>query len=291
MISISLFDTASQNSGGRTKRRDLFLGGLLLGGAASMLKAQSPPHEEEGYRPLFDGASLKGWTPRTRSQARPSLGKWTVQDGVIVGGQDPQGAGSNLVSDEAFDDFEVVIEARPDWPADTGILIRTIPEGNVGIQVLLDHRPHGGIAGYYGNGLGGFHAYQYAFNAQLNKDGRVVRLLPEAPSESTSRVPLDFAAPIEIFLKAWKPGDWNRFRIRSVGALPRLTTWINGEKISELDISKIRLASFDPKAMLGRIGRSGHIALEVHDNDARMGAGRWAPGAVCRWRNIYVRTL
>jgi hypothetical protein len=262
-----------------------------MGGAASTLKAQRPPHEEEGYRPLFDGASLKGWSPCTRSQSRPSLGKWIVQDGVIVGAQDPQGVGSYLVSNEAFDDFEVVIEAQPDWPADTGILIRTTPEGNVGIQVLLDHRPHGGIAGYYGNGLGGFHAYQYAFNAQLDKHGRVVRLLPEAPSEPTSRVPLDFAAPIEVFLKAWKPGDWNRFRIRSVGALPRLTTWINGEKISELDISKIRLASFDPKAMLGRVGRSGHIALEVHDNDARLGRDRWAPGAVCRWRNIYVRTL
>ncbi len=262
-----------------------------MGGAASMLKAQSFQHEEEGYRPLFDGVTLKGWNCYARAQARPSLGKWAVQDGVIVGGQDPQGVGSYLVSDEAFDDFEFVIEARPDWLADTGILIRTTPEGNVGIQVLLEHRPHGGIAGYYGNGLNGFHADQYAFSAHLDSDGRVVQLLPEAPSDPAFRVPLDFAAPVEVFLKAWKPGGWNRFRIRSVGALPHLTTWINGEKISELDVSKIKLASFAPKAMLGRIGRLGHIALKVYDNDARMGGDRWAPGAVCRWRNIYVRTL
>jgi hypothetical protein len=266
------------------------MGGLLWGGAR-LLKAQSSPHDEEGYRPLFDGATLRGWNRRTRSQAHPSLGRWSVEDGVIVGGQDPQGVGSYLVSEEEFDDFELVIEARPDWPADTGILIRTIPEGNIGIRILLDHCPHGAIAGYYGNGLGGFHAYPYAFNAERDKEGRVTRLIPEAPSEPAARVPLDFAAPVGVFLKTWKPGDWNRFRIRSVGAMPYLTTWINGEKISELDVSKIKLANFDPKAMLDRIGRAGHIALEVRDNNARMGRDRWAPGAVCRWRNIYVRTL
>lgn len=272
------------------KRREFVLGGLLLKACASRLTGQSP-HDEEGYRPLFDGSTLRGWTRHAKSQASPSLGKWVVADGVIVGGQDPPGTGSYLVSDEAFDDFELVIEARPDWPADTGILVRTVPEGNIGIQVLLDHRPHGGIAGYYGNGLGGFHAYQFAFNANRDKAGRVTRLIPEAPSEPTSRVPLDFAAPADVLMKVWKPGDWNRFRIRSVGALPYLTTWINGERISELDTAAIKLRNFDPKAMLERIGRSGHVALEVHNSDARMGKDRWAPGAVCRWRNIYVRTL
>jgi hypothetical protein len=276
----------------RIRRRDIFLGGgLLASGAPALLKGQSSAHDEEGYRPLFDGATLRGWAPHSRSKAHASLGKWSVENGAIVGGQARQGAGSYLVSEEAFDDFELVIEARPDWPVDTGILIRTIREGNVGIQVPLDYRPHGGIAGYYGNGLGGFHAYQYAFNAIRSRDGRVERLIPEAPSEASGRVPLDFAAPVELFLRTWKPGDWNRFRIRSVGALPYLTTWINGEKISELDTAKIKLPNFNPKVMLDRIGRTGHIALEVHDNEARMGQDRWAPGAVCRWRNVYVRTL
>jgi len=273
------------------RRRDFSLGGIFFTAIASLAKGQNAPRPEEGFRSLFDGASLRGWKQKTRSETRPSLGKWVVEDGVIIGGQDPPGVGSYLVSEEAFDDFELLIDARPDWPADTGILVRTIPEGNVGIQVLLDHRPHGGIGGYYGNGLAGFHAYEYAFNAEKDKMGRVVRLIPEAPSEPTARIPLDFAAPVEVFLKTWKPGGWNQFRIRSVGEIPHLTTWINGEKISELDTARIKLPSFDPKAMLNRIGRAGHIALEVHDNDARMGNDRWAPGAVCRWRNIYIRKL
>jgi hypothetical protein len=267
-------------------RRDFCLGGLLLAGATVASSQQ-----EKGFRPLFDGTSLAGWKRQPRSLTRPSLGKWTVENGVIVGGQDPVGVGSYLVTEEAFADFELQIEARPDWPVDTGILVRTVPQGNIGIQVLLDHRPHGGIGSFYGNGLAGFHAYEYSFNAEKDKDGQVVRLIPEKPSEPTARVPLDFAAPVEVFLKAWKPGGWNHFRIRSVGALPYLTTWINGEKISELDTAKIKLPAYDPKAVLEKIGRAGHIALEVHDNDARMGNDRWAPGAVCRWRNISIKIL
>lgn len=114
-------------------------------------------------------------------------------------------------------------------------------------------------------------------------------LRPELPSAPPQRIPLDFAAPVDVFLRIWKTGDWNRFRIRSVGELPSLTTWINGEKISELDTRKVKLPEFDVKAILGRIGRTGHIALEVHGYDAQGGRDRGAPA--CRWRNIYIRTL
>jgi hypothetical protein len=115
---------------------------LLLAGLAGAAAGQ----EAGGFRPLFDGSSLRGWTRKARDLAHLSLGRWTVEDGVIIGGQDPPGSklGSYLVTDEAFGDFELQIEARPDWRADTGILVRTIPQGNVGFQVLLDHRPHGG---------------------------------------------------------------------------------------------------------------------------------------------------
>jgi hypothetical protein len=94
---------------------------------------------------------------------------------------------------------------------------------------------------------------------------------------------------VEVFLKVWKPGNWNCFRIRSVGALPYLTAWIDGEKISEPHTAKIKLTNFEPKAMLDRIGRSGNIVFEAHDN-ARIGNDRWAPGSVYR-SNFYFRTL
>jgi hypothetical protein len=279
------------------RRRDLLcFGGALLAGAALPALGQAPPATSDGFRPLFDGVSLNGWKRQPRTLAQPSLGKWTVEDGAIIGAQETPGVGAYLVTEETFEDFELQIEARPDWPADTGVLVRTVPQGNIGLQVLIDHRPHGGIGGYYGNGLGAIHAWDYGFTAELDNQGHVVRLIPEKPAEpnKTNRpIPLDFAAPAEVFLRTWKVNDWNQFRIRCVGPLPRLTTWINGEKISELDTARVQAPGWDPEAVRKLIGHAGHIALEVHSNGPRdlLGKDRWAPGAVCRWRNIGIRKV
>ena len=50
---------------------------------------------------------------------------------------------------------------------------------------------------------------------------------------------------------------------------------------------------WDSQEVLKKIERTGHIALEVHSNGPsdKLGKDRWAPGAVCRWRNISVKTL
>jgi len=267
----------------------------MLGGAA---RAQNLPRLDPGFHSLFDGVSLKGWHPHPRALAQPSLGHWVVEDGAIIGGQDPPGSGigSYLVTDDTFADFELQIEARPDWPADTGVLVRTNAQGNIGFQILIDHRPRGGIGGFYGNGLGNFHAWAYSFTAEKDANGKPVRLIPgppQEPSKGNTTVPLDYAAPVETFLRVWNVGDWNQFRIRSVGELPHLTTWINGEKIAELDTAKMQAPKWDPQDALQKIGRSGHIALEVHSNGPQdpLGKDRWAPGAVCRWRNIAIKVV
>ncbi|MBV9085586.1 MAG: DUF1080 domain-containing protein [Acidobacteriaceae bacterium] len=273
--------------------------GFLIGSAAltvAISPARGGDRAPSGFHSLFDGKTLDGWKPHPRSLQQPSLGKWTVEDGMIIGAQETPGVGSYLVTEDTFADFELEIEARPDWPADTGVLVRTNAQGNLGFQVLIDHRPHGGIGGYYGNGIGNWHAWAYSFTAEKDKDGRVVRLIPGPPQEPTRgnyTVPLDFAVPVETFLRVWKPGDWNRFRIRCVGAVPHLTTWINGENIAELDTAKMKAPGWDPQAALEKLGHSGHIALEVHSNGPKdpLGKDRWAAGAVCRWRNIYIKVL
>ena len=234
-------------------------------------------------------------------QSLKNCGRWTVQDGVIIGEQDPPGSGIGgyLVSDEAFGDFELLIDAKPDWSVDTGVLVRTTPAGNVGYQILIDHRRDGGIGGFYGNGLAGFHALPYSLTAVFDDTGKPVGLKeadPKTafqPATEDKRRLLTYAAPVEEFLKTWKFGDWNTFRIRSEGELPRLTTWINGTKICEMDVSRIEWPGFDKKAAASLLGQRGHISVEVHSNGAgdRLGKDRWAPGAVCRWRNIFIKPL
>ena len=272
----------------------------------------------DGFIKIFNGKTLDGWHSEPRlplpryiggpepdkerpnyKKAMTSKGLWSVEDGAIIGGQDPPGSGLGgyLVSDNEFGDFELVLDAKPDWPVDTGILIRAAAIGVPGIQVLVDHRKSGGLGGFYGNGLSGYHALPYAFDAKYDKDGKAIGLIPEQPGTTNEPVTdakkklLAYAAPVEEFLAAWKWADWNTFRIRCEGKYPYLTTWINGVKICELDTATIVYPDYDKEEIFRKLGRKGHISFEVHDNDPLLGKGRWYPGAVCRWKNIFVKEL
>ena len=267
---------------------------------------------------LFDGKTLKGWhavprvpVPRwprdpmppveaaTMDRIRRHTGRWTVEDGAICGRQDPPGSGlgAYLVTDETFGDVELLFEARPDWPADTGIMLRASPLGSQGFQVLLDHRKSGNIGGFYGNGIGGFHAVNSTLDVDHDAAGRPIGLRLEDPATTlepisdAKRTLLSRAATGEAFLSAWRWDDWNEFRITVRGALPTITTHINGRLIAELDAARLPSEVFDAEGTLALLGTRGHIAFEVHDNDPGMGDARWGSGAACRWRNIRLRPL
>ncbi|MBT2597563.1 family 16 glycoside hydrolase [Arthrobacter sp. ISL-72] len=89
----------------------------------------------------------------------------------------------------------------------------------------------------------------------------------------------------------WRWDDWNELRVRCVGALPVITSWVNGLKVAEVHAATLQSPNYDPEAVLGVLGERGHIALEVHDNDAMFGEARWGKGAQCRWRNIRIKEL
>lgn len=270
------------------------------------------------FTPIFDGKTLTGWhfvprLPVPRAPGEPSpdtttekyqhaaqtCGKWTVEDGAITGRQDPPGSGYGgyLLSDGVYGDFELIFEARPDWPADTGILVRASSLGSQGFQILLDHRRSGNIGGIYGNGIGGFHGISFTLDAKYDEQGNPVGLRLEDPSTTIEPLTpdkpalLDYAAAGEQFLSIWKWKDWNEFKIRVEGASPRITVHINGMKISEMDTEDLKHPLYDAAKVRDLLGSKGHIAFEIHDNDPGMGEARWAPHAACRWRNIRIREL
>jgi hypothetical protein len=289
--------------------------------------AQTPsPNPPPDFKPLFDGRSLAGWhalprigVPATAAEAlapppanKPQKGKiasaqegakgrWEVRDGVIAGGQDELrvvhredgadwGLGSWLMTDETFGDFELLLDAHPDWPCDTGIYVRTTPLGQ-GFQILLDHRGDdasgqgGGIGFLYLRGIGGFRVSPYNFRWAFGPDGSPsdVKLIPDGSGVAK----LDFAATNDDFRRAWRMNDWNTFRIRVVGALPRITVWINDVKICECDTTAIQHPDYNPADVERLLGPRGHIAFEVHDGPP----WRWGVGKVSRWRNIYLKQL
>jgi hypothetical protein len=278
---------------------------------------------EPGFAPLFDGVSLTGWRiiPRTygclypggprvlevltdfppdyNEQASAHPAAWTVEDGAIVGRQDPPGSGwgGYLITDRAFGDFELRLDANPDWPADTGVMVRRRRDSWEGLQVLIDHRQSGSIGGFYGNGIGAFHVVPFALDAARDAAGKAIGLRGDDPATSVEpftaakRAMLTRSADLETFLGTWRFGDWNEFRIRCVGGLPLVTVWINDLLVAEVDLAILQAPNFAPGAVSELLGSGGHIALEVHDNDPMLGEGRWGHGARCRWRNIRLREL
>jgi hypothetical protein len=277
----------------------------------------------DDFAPLFDGRTLQGWHAVPRSygtmwpggptvrelipdlaadyeeQAAAHPARWDVVDGAIEGFQDPDhpGYGGYLVTDRAFGDFELTCEMNPDWPADTGVMLRRRPDSWAGFQVLVDHRKSGSIGGFFGNGTGGFHAVPYVLDARYDADGRAVGMALEDPATSTEPMTPDKRALLrrrgdpEEFLARWRFGDWNHLRIRCVGAKPTITTWVNDVLVAEIDLAAIDHPHYDSDAVAAELGPAGHIALEVHDNDPRIGEARWGRGARCRWRDIAIKEL
>lgn len=279
--------------------------------------------EEDGFIPLFNGTDLSGWFATRRgygpmwpgqlsvleayphafpadydeqSERHPAL--WTVEDGVLTGRQDPNGNGYGgyLVTERTFEDFELRLEAKPDWPADTGVLARYAPSYFQGIQILMDHRTSGSLGGIFGNGIGLFEATPFPLTVVEDENGTPVGL-QEARSDTpfntwtpSNRALLDHAATAEEFLKVWRFGEWNTLCVRVEGRSPRVTTWINGLKIAELDMATLQAPNYDAEAVAACLG--GHIALEVHDTDwGYMAEQRWGRNAACRWRNIRIKPL
>ena len=293
-------------------------GPIHLKQAATPAKPKSPP---DGFRRLFDGKTLKGWTAMARipvpnypgadftwrlegdalKSALQNTGRWKVEDGAIVGGQEPPGSGKGayLVSDEKFGDFELIMDMKPDWKTDSGFLVRTLPGGSPGMQILVDHRPQGGIGGFYGNGIAGIHGMPFAIDADYDRQGNPTQMIAARPDDERvelnkkTRGILEYAADVDAFLNVWNWGQWNTVKVRCEGRIPTLTTWVNGLKIAVLDMNDLEWKNYDKEACAKMLGRKGHISLEVHDNNFNhwLGKDRWWPGAVVRWNNIFIREL
>jgi hypothetical protein len=116
---------------------------LLLAGCASS------PNEASGVRELFDGRTLEGWT--TVGGRYDGAARWTVEDGAITGRQGLAREGGLIYTQTPYDDFELQVELKIDWPFDSGIFLRMTPEAK-GMQVTVDHREGGECGGLYADG-------------------------------------------------------------------------------------------------------------------------------------------
>ena len=168
---------------------------------------------------------------------------YTLENGVLVGETRPNTPNTFFTSVNEYDNFELTYEARIDPALNSGVQIRSEVIGGFdqrsgglrGYQVELDPSERAWSAGLYEErGRGWLH-------------------------------PLD-SAPYAR--RAFRQGEWNRFRVLAEG--PRIRTWINGVPAADV---------YDTERS------SGHFGFQVH------GVGANTEPMHVEWRNVRLRKL
>jgi formylglycine-generating enzyme len=220
-----------------------------LGFVAMPFAAQSPGPVPDGFTRIFNGKDLSGWHPsRTAHHGKTPL--LTVKDGAVYILQHPFGQGGVLMTDRKYGDFEFYVETDLKPGFNSGIFLRSTEEG-CAYQVELDANA--------GNGA----------------------LLGESLRISQGARPTRVA-------EVWKPNGWNSFRIRMVGAAPRITLWINGEQMWDVQEPKNDMIAGMTD---GFIGLQFHFLTSTGPSSMVMPLSYNTPGVPLGFRNMAIREI
>lgn len=222
-------------------RRATVIGILIFASHALALASADEWHD------LFDGQSLAGWTQRG------GAAKYRVENGEIVGQSVPLTPNSFLCTDRDYGDFILELEFKVDPQLNSGVQIRSqvfdqptkvavdgkdkiIPAGRVhGYQVEIDPSDRAWTGGIYDEGRRGW--------------------LNDLKNNEPAR-------------KAFRQGEWNKFRVECRG--DPIKTWLNDVPAADLRDG---------------LTPQGFIALQVH------GVGAKREPREVRWRNIRLQEL
>ena len=188
------------------------------------------------FVPLFDGKTLEGW------KQLGGKAKYRVEDGAIVGSSVPNTSNSFLCTEKIYGDFILELEFKVDAGLNSGVQIRSnsLPDYRRGVvhgyQVEIDPSPRGFSGGIY-------------------DESRRGRFLQDLTDNEPAR-------------KAFKAGDWNKFRVEAVG--DSIKTWLNGVPATDL---------------VDSMTQTGFIGLQVH------GVGNRTEPLQVRWRSIRIQDL
>jgi hypothetical protein len=232
-------------------------------GALLQAGEPAPKAGDRGFVPIFDGKTLKGWHVNGKT-GHGAGGRWVVERGAIVGSQDRPGNGGLIETDAQYGNFEVVLEMNNDFGPDSGLFLRSSPEGKA-YQALIDYHFDGNLMGVYGE--------RFSRPVQ-DLNFRFLDKPAEIKPDKTM-----FPLPVEPdkWADFWKPGRWQVLRARITGNPPTIDTWINGVHFMHWKDTQKELPD------------RGRIALQVH-------GGNFPPGLdltklFVRYRNIRVKTL
>jgi hypothetical protein len=204
--------------------------------AAALLLASPVAGQSPQWRDLIGASDLSGW------QKLGGSAPYAVELGEIVGRSVLNSPNSWLATKETFGDFILEYEAKVDPKLNSGVMIRGLSradyrDGKVhAYQAEIDSSPRAWSGGIYDEERRGW----------LNPLTRN----PEAQ-------------------RAFRIGEWNRFRVEAIGHSIR--SWVNGVPAANL---------------VDAVTPRGFIALQVHS----VGNDKAMEGLEARFRNVRILT-
>jgi len=254
---------------------------MLLVACSLFAVAEIARADDEGFVSIFDGKTLDGWHKNPARIGHGTGGEWVVEDGAIVGQQDPPGSGNGgiLLTDKKYGNFELLIDLMPDWGVCSGLFVRSNDKGQC-YQMMVDYHEKGNVGHIYGEGTGGFNNRPYDIFGKY-EDSKLVSLFTKDNGTDAQ----GYSISGEEWAKVWHVNDWNTARVRVEGNPAKITTWLNGVKICEYDGDTFTAKNYNKQKVIDLLGPEGSIAVQVH------GGKSWPVGAKCRWKNIKVKTL
>jgi hypothetical protein len=188
---------------------------------------------DEGWVNLFDGKTTAGWIQRGGKAL------YAVEDGALVGRTVLGEKNTFLCPPKEYADFVLEFEVWVDPKLNSGVQVRSASrpdyrDGVVhGYQIEIDPSDRGWSGGIYDEQQRGW--------------------LVNPKDDPAAR-------------KAFKVGEWNRYRVEAAG--DRLRTWVNDVPVSDL---------------VDGMARSGFIGFQVHQAKEA--------GLAVKWRAIRIKEL
>jgi len=219
---------------------------LIVAGCSS----QGMLADRVGWIDLFNGHDLTGWTVKC-VPADSDKTFWRVEDGTILA--DSMGHKKHdyvwLLTDRQYGDFVLRLrfQAFRDNPGNSGVQVRSRYDDEAGWLdgPQIDINP----PGPWRTGM-------------IWDETRDVKrwLYPDVPKGQW--VNPSMAHPDLVFYYSDEGSGWNELEIKAVGT--RLTARLNGVKVTDFPGDGV----LDDEVHEARkVGRIGHIALQIHRND------------------------
>jgi hypothetical protein len=224
---------------------------LLSLSALAQENALSKKEVSRGWKLLFDGKSMGGWTAVGKNDP-PATG-WVIEDGILSTRKVGDEHGSDLITKDEYASFDLSVD------------FKLAAGGNSGIKYLFTKYEQGGWLGL---------EYQILDNLK-HPDAKMGRNGNRLQATLYDMLPLDFRVENRV-------GEWNRARIVVRGS--KVVHYLNGVKVLSFDRNSAAYKEAwkaskykDSQPAFGQV-QKGHILLQDH-------------GDAVSFRNIKIKAL